>query len=91
LAQQQGLISENLQPPFVAVPCRGKAKFGKAPGLAVDKRRDTELLRNRRSSPSDAARSLRSTKWVLTRRSAKKRSAFLVSVLFFVPNTWTSI
>ena len=38
-----------------------------------------------------AARSFRSTKWVLIRRSAKKRNAFRVSALFFMPNICTSI
>src|ERR1041384_3525194 len=45
----------------------------------------------RRSSPGEAARSLRSTKWVLTRRSAKKRSAARVSALFRIPKICTSI
>ena len=41
----------------------------------------------RRSSPSDAERSVRSTKCVFTRRSAKNRSAFLVSGFFLTPKT----
>ena len=45
----------------------------------------------RRSSPGEAARSCRSTKWVLMRRSAKKRSAFRVSGLFRMPKIWTSM
>src|SRR3989441_2778799 len=39
----------------------------------------------RRSSPTDAARSFRSTKWTLMRRSAKKRSAVRVSALLRTP------
>src|SRR6266853_1066999 len=45
----------------------------------------------RRSSPTAAARSFRSTKWTLIRRSAKKRSAARVSELFFTPKICTSI
>src|SRR6266853_2383305 len=45
----------------------------------------------RRSSPSAAGRSFRSTKWVLMRRSAKNRSAARVSALFLTPKIWTSI
>lgn len=45
----------------------------------------------RRSSPNAAARSLRSTKCVFTRRSLKKRRALRVSALFFVPKIWTSM
>src|SRR5437016_1382160 len=45
----------------------------------------------RRSSAGEAARSLRSTNWVLTRRSAKKRSAARVSAHFRTPKICTSI
>src|SRR6266550_4428453 len=45
----------------------------------------------RRSSPTAAARSFRSTKWTLMRRSAKKRSAARVSELFFTPKICTSM
>src|SRR5438270_655528 len=41
----------------------------------------------RRSSPTAAARSFKSTKCTLMRRSAKKRSAARVSALFFTPKT----
>src|SRR5688572_17211086 len=44
----------------------------------------------RRSSPRDAARSLKSTKCVLTRRSEKKRSALRVSASFLTPKICTS-
>src|SRR5439155_1267450 len=44
----------------------------------------------RRSSPSEAARSFRSTKCVVMRRSAKKRRAARVSALFRTPKIWTS-
>jgi len=40
----------------------------------------------RRSSPSDAARSFKSTKCVLIRRSAKNRNAARVSALLRIPN-----
>ena len=43
------------------------------------------------SSPGDIARSFRSTKCTVTRRSLKKRSAFCESLHFFVPKIWTSI
>ena len=42
-------------------------------------------LQERAASPGEAARSARSTKCVLTRRSAKKRSALRVSALFLTP------
>src|SRR6185503_19446958 len=45
----------------------------------------------RRSSPSEAARSFKSTKCVLIRRSAKNRRALRVSELFFTPKIWTSV
>src|SRR5439155_7735709 len=38
----------------------------------------------------DAARSCRSTKWTLMRRSAKNRNAARVSALLRTPKTWTS-
>src|SRR3989454_1416986 len=41
----------------------------------------------RRSSPTDAACSFRSTKWTLMRRSAKKRSAARVSALLRTPKS----
>src|SRR5882762_895713 len=59
-----------------------------------DSRSTSALMPNccakRRNSPTDAARSFRSTKWTLMRRSAKKRSAVRVSALLRTPNTWTS-
>jgi hypothetical protein len=45
----------------------------------------------RRSSPTDAAFSFKSTKCTLMRRSAKNRSAARVSELLRVPKTCTSI
>src|SRR5207249_1693637 len=62
------------------------------------KRRDSRSIRaampnfwaNRRSSPTDAARSFKSTKCALMRRSAKKRSAARVSALLRMPNICTS-
>jgi hypothetical protein len=42
------------------------------------------------STPRDAGLSIRSTKWVLIRRSEKNRSAFRVSALFLIPKIWTS-
>jgi hypothetical protein len=45
---------------------------------------------NRRSSPSDAGFSIRSTKCVRTRLSEKNRNAFRVSALFLMPNICTS-
>ena len=53
--------------------------------------RTPNFCAKRRSSPGEAARSCRSTKWVLMRRSAKKRSALRVSVLFRMPKIWTSM
>src|SRR5687768_13285414 len=43
------------------------------------------LWANRRSSPGEGPRTAKSTKWVLTRRSAKKRMALRVSALFLCP------
>jgi hypothetical protein len=43
----------------------------------------------RRSSPGEAAFSFRSTKWILTRRSLKKRCAFRFRRTFAVPKIWT--
>src|SRR5438445_10882442 len=48
------------------------------------------LWAKRRSSPTEAARSFKSTKCVLMRRSAKKRRAARVSALFLRPKIWTS-
>src|SRR5690606_19236475 len=47
--------------------------------------------KKRFSSPAEGARCLKSTKCTLTRRSLKKRSAFLTLASFWTPKTWTSM
>ena len=63
------------------------AETRKAQRFFAERRVKTHFvdLVERAASPGDAARSIRSTKWVLTRRSAKKRCALRVSALFFTP------
>src|ERR1051325_8733600 len=84
-AEQQRLQGQFLEPALLREQRRREAQLREALGVAVDQGADTELLGEAAQLAGEAARSLRSKKWVLTRRSAKKRSAARVSALFRIP------
>jgi hypothetical protein len=68
-------------------------------GIQIDRRREVRstsastpnFCAKRWSSPGEAGRSWRSTKWVLMRRSAKNRKALRVPGLLRMPKIWTSM